>query len=141
METKNNKKLGLWMDHSHAYLIACQDKKVSLLESVESPVEGMVRYPGETDSKFRVGATHAASNQEIKSNNIHQEQIRRYFSALEDKLLGFEEILLLGPGVLKNQFLKKISANKAFSKVKVHTLDADKMTSNQLLALVKKHFS
>lgn len=141
METKDNKKLGLWMDQSRAYLIACEDKQTSLLEEVESPVESMVRYPGETDSKIRIGGTHASSSQETKSNNIHQEKVKKYFSMLEEKLLGFEDILLLGPGVLKTQFLKKISANKAFSKVKVHTVDADKMTSNQLLALVKKHFS
>jgi hypothetical protein len=141
METKDNKKLGVWMDQSRAYLIACEDKQASLMEEVESPVESMVRYPGETDSKFRVGGTHAASNQEIKSNNIHQEQVKRYFSMLEEKLQGFEDILLLGPGVLKNQFLKKISSNKAFSKVKVHLQDADKMTTNQLLAVVRGHFS
>lgn len=141
METKDNKKLGVWMDQSRAYLIACHDKQASLVEEVESPVESMVRYPGETDSKTRVGSTHAASNNEVKTNNIHHEQVKKYFSLMENKLDGYDDILLCGPGVIKNQFLKHISTNKAFSKVKVHTVDADKMTPNQLLAFVKKHFS
>lgn len=141
METKESKKLGVWMDQSHAHLVICQNHQASLLETLESPVEGMVRYPGESDSKIRVGSTHAASNNEIKTHNIHQEQVKRYFSLLEDKLAGYDEILLFGPGVLKNQFLKQISSNKAFGKVKVHTLDSDKMTTNQLLAFVKKHYS
>lgn len=141
METKENKKLGIWMDQSRAYLIACSDKQASLIEEIESPVESMVRYPGESDSKIRVGSTHAASNNEVKTNNIHQEQLKKYFSMVEDKLIGFEDILLLGPGVLKNQFFKKISSNKAFSKVKVQLQDADKMTSNQLLAVVRAYFT
>lgn len=141
METKESKKLGVWMDQSHAFLVTCENHQASLLEEVESPVESMVRYPGETDSKIRVGSTHAASNNEIKTHNIHQEQLKKYFSLMENKLAGYDEILLSGPGVLKNQFLKQISSNKAFSKVKVHTEDADKMTPNQLLTYVKKHFS
>lgn len=141
METKEKKKLGVWMDQSHAFLVTCENHQASLLEEVESPVESMVRYPGESDSKIRVGSTHAASNNEIKTNHIHQEQVRRYFSLLEDKVGGYDEILLSGPGVLKTQFLKQISSNKSFGNVKVHTLDADKMTSNQLLAFVKNHFS
>lgn len=141
METKDNKKLGIWMDQSRAFLIACHNKQASLLEEVESPVESKVRYPGETDAKIRVGTTHAASNNEIKTHNIHQEQVKRYFSLMENKLEGYDDILLFGPGVIKNQFFKQISTNKAFSKVKVHTVDADKMTPNQLIAFVKKHFS
>lgn len=141
METKVNKKLGVWMDQKQALLFAWDNQKATLLEKLESPVESMVRYPGETDSKTRLGSNFAASNNEKKTNNIYQEQVKKYFSELEEKLGGYEEILLFGPGVFKNQFLKQISSNKGFNSVKVNTQDADKMTPNQLLAFVKKHFS
>jgi len=141
METKENKKIGVWMDQKQALLVSCENKHASFKEKVESPVESMVRYPGETDSKTKMKNNLAASNNEYKTHHVHQEQLKKYFSILKDKLDGYDEILLLGPGVFKNQFLKHISTNKGFSKVKVHALDADKMTSNQLLTLVKKHFS
>ncbi len=141
MEAKENKKIGVWVDQKQAFLVTCENKQVSLKEKVESPIESMVRYPGETDSKTKMKSNFAASNNEHKTNNIHQEQLKKYISILKEKLNGYDEILLFGPGVFKNQFLKYISSDKGFSSVKVHTLDADKMTSNQLLTFVKNHFS
>lgn len=141
METKENKKIGVWMDQREALLVSCENKHAVFKEKVESPLESMVRYPGETGPKTKMKSDFAASNNEHKTHNIEQEQLKKYFSILKDKLHGYDEILLLGPGIFKNQFLKHISSIKGFDNVKVHTKDADKMTSNQLLSLVKKHFS
>ncbi|WP_075350323.1 hypothetical protein [Algoriphagus marinus] len=141
METKENKKIGVWMDQRQAFLVTCENKQASLKEKIESPIESMVRYPGETDSKTKMKSNYAASNNEYKTHNIQQEQLKKYISILKGKLDGYDEILIFGPGVFKNQFLKHISTDKGFSSVKVNTLDADKMTSNQLLTFVKNHFS
>ena len=141
METKENKKIGVWMDQKQAVLVSCKNEHAAFTEKIQSPIESMVRYPGETDSKTKMKGSFSASNNEHKIHNIHQEQTKKYFSILKEKLNGYDEILLLGPGIFKNQFLKHISSNKGFSKVKVEALDADKMTSQQLLTLVKKHFS
>lgn len=141
MDAKSLKKIGVWIDQNQALLVKYDNKQPALLEKIESPIESKVRYTGETNSKTRIGSNFAASNNEYKTNHIRQEQVKKYFSILENKLGGYDEILLFGPGIFKTQFLKQISSNKAFSHVKAYTLDSDKMTHNQLLAFVKNHFS
>jgi hypothetical protein len=141
METKENKQAGVWMDKRQAFLITRENKQFSFTETIESPIESMVRYPGETDSKTKMKSNLAASNNEHKTNNIQQEQLKKYISMLKARLEGYDEILLFGPGIFKNQFLKHLSSDKAFNNAKVHTMDADKMTSNQLLTFVRNHFS
>jgi hypothetical protein len=141
METKENKKLGVWMDQSQAFLISMENHHPFLLEKIVSPVESMVRYPGETDTKTKLGTGLAASNHEKKTNHVHQEQLKKYFSVLEDKIRSFDEILLLGPGVLKTQFFNHITSNKSLNKTKVQVKDSDKLTFNQLLATIREHYS
>jgi hypothetical protein len=141
METKENKKLGVWMDQSQAFLICMENHHPFLLEKIVSPIESRVRYSGETDSKTKLGTSLAASNHEKKTNHIHKEQLKKYFSVLEDSIRSFDEILLLGPGVLKTQFFKHISSNKSFSESKIQVKDSDKLTFNQLLAIIREHYS
>lgn len=140
METQDNKKLGLWMNMGKALLVNYQNKEASLMETIDSPVESMIRYEGETDQKTKFGGQSPSSN-ENKQNNIHQEQVKKYFSLLEGKLSGYDEILLFGPGTAKKQFLNQLASNKAFSEVKFHIKDADNLTPNQLLSFVRNHFS
>ncbi len=141
MESNSKKKVGVWIDHNQALLVTCNNHRATLYDKVESPIESNVRYNGETNSKTRFGGNYAPSNNENKIHNIEQEQVKKYFSILEDRLDGYDEILLLGPGVFKKQFLKQISSNKQFSHVKAYAVDADKMTHHQLLAFVNDHFS
>lgn len=141
METKVRKKVGVWIDQNQAILVTYNTEQATFLEKIESPIESRVRIPGRTSSKTIWGHNYAPSNNEYRTNNTRQEQVKKYFSILENKLGGYDEILLFGPGIFKNRFFKEISSNKGFSNVKVHAMDADKMTSNQLLAFVRNHFS
>ena len=141
METNTSKKIGLWLDQSHAIFVGCDNGQAFILEEMDSPLESRVRFPGEVSDLTRFGtALGSTFNNENKKNNIHSNQLKKYFTELKKKVLGKEEIYLLGPGVVKHQFVKQINSDKKFASTLVKVQDADKMTTNQLLALVKEHF-
>ncbi len=142
MENHEHKKIGLWMDKSHAIFVGCDNGQATILEELESPLESLVRFPGEVSDLTRFGTGPGSiTNNENKKNNIHANQLKKYFNQLKKKVSGTEEIFLMGPGVIKNQFLKQVSTDKKFSATKIKVQDADKMTTNQLLATVKGHFN
>jgi hypothetical protein len=137
----NHKKLGIWMDQSKAILIGYYDDKPLVFEEMESPVEIRPREKGEGNSKTRfIDSKGGPSNNENKMHNTQENQLKLYFSDLEKRLIGSEELLLFGPGIVKNQFLKSIQSNKKLDILKVQIEDTDKMTQNQLLARVRQYF-
>lgn len=141
METNSSKKIGLWLDQSHAIFVGCDNGQAYVLEEMDSPLESMVRFPGEVSDLTRFGtALGSTFNNENKKHNIHSNQLKKYFRELKKKVIGKEEIYLLGPGVVKNQFVKQINSDKKFASTLVKVEDADKMSTNQLLAVVKEHF-
>ncbi len=142
MNAMNATKIGIWMDQSHALLLGYQDEKLLLLDDLPSPIESHTRTDGEGKDLTRFGAEPGdASKNEHKNHNIHQNQIKAYFLLLEKRLHAKEELLLMGPGISKTQFFHYLQANKQFSNLKIEVMDSEKMTENQLLALVKEKFT
>jgi hypothetical protein len=142
MESTAFKKIGLWMDQSHALFLGYADEKGVLLEDLPSAIVSRSRIAGEGSDTTRLGPSPGpASNHEKKKNNIHSNQLNAYFQQLEKKLMDKEELLLMGPGVTKTHFFHHLQGNKHFSKLKIEVVDADKMSEKQLLAKVKQKFS
>jgi len=142
MKANGTTKLGLWMDRGHALVLDFQDDHTVIVEEISSPLEPRPRFIGEGSDVTRLSSIPGrVSTNEKKKNNIHSNLLKKYFSTLEKKLVGKEELLLLGPGVTKTHFLHHLQGNKQFSKVKIEVVDADKMSEKQLLAKVNQKFS
>jgi hypothetical protein len=142
MESTDFKKIGLWMDQSHALFFGYDKEEATLLEDLPSAIVSRSRIAGEGSDTTLLGPSPGpASNNEKKKNNIHSNQLKAYFHQLEKKLMDKEELLLMGPGVTKTHFFHHLQANKHFSKLKIEIIDADKMSEKQLLAKVKHKFS
>lgn len=142
MESTDFKKIGLWMDQSHALFLGCDKEEAVLLEDLPSGIVSRSRIDGEgSDSTDWSSSPGPASNNEKKKNNIHSSQLNAYFHQLENKLMDKEELLLMGPGVTKTHFFHHLRENKHFSKLNIEVIDADKMSAKQLLAKVKHKFS
>ncbi len=142
MESNAFKRIGLWMDQSHALFLGYADEAGVFLEDLPSGIVNRPRIDGEGSDTTRLGPSPGpASNHEKKKNNIHQNQLKVYFHELEKKLLNKEELLLMGPGVTKTHFFHHLRENKHFDKLKIEVVDADKMSEKQLLAKVKQKFS
>ncbi len=142
MESTTFKKIGLWMDQSHALLLSYDKEEATLLEDLPSGIVSRSRIDGEgSDSTLLGPSPGPSSNNEKKKNNIHSNQLIAYFHQLEKKLMDKEELFLMGPGVTKTHFFHHLRENKHFSKLKIEVIDADKMSEKQLLAKVKHKFS
>lgn len=142
MESTAYTKIGIWMDQSHALFLGYADEAGVFLEDLPSGIVSRPRIDGEGSDTTRLGPSPGpASNHEKKKNNIHSQQLKAYFHLLEKKLVGKEELLLMGPGVTKTHFFHHLQENKHFSKLKIEVVDADKMSEKQLLAKVKQKFS
>jgi len=142
MESTTFKKIGLWMDQSHALFLGYDKEEATLLEDFPSAIVSRSRIAGEGSDTTLLGPSPGpASNNEKKKNNIHSNQLNAYFNQLEKKLMDKEELLLMGPGVTKTHFFHHLQGNKHFSKLKIEVVDADKMSEKQLLAKVKHKFS
>ena len=142
MESTTFKKIGLWMDQSHALFLGYNKEEATLLEDFPSRIVFRSRIDGEGSDTTLLGPSPGpASNNEKKKNNILSNQLNAYFHQLEKKLMDKEELLLMGPGVTKTHFFHHLQANKHFGKLKIEVIDADKMSEKQLLAKVKQKFS
>ena len=142
MESFAFKKIGLWMDQSHALFLGYDKEEATLLEDLPSAIVSRSRIAGEGSDTTLLGPSPGpASNNEKKKNNIHSNQLYAYFHQLEKKLMDKEELLLMGPGVTKTHFFHHLQAKKQFGKLKIEVVDADKMSEKQLLAKVKQKFS
>jgi hypothetical protein len=142
MEAKTSKKIALWMDQSHAILLGYEQNEAHILEELPSPIQSHTREDGEGSDQTRFGAAPSdASNNEHKKHNVLSDQIKTYFQQLEKKLMDKDELLLLGPGVTKTQFSNFLKENKHHDELHITVENAEKMSSNQLVALVKEKFS
>lgn len=138
---ENYKQVGVWIDHSKAHLIGFKSGQVKLLETVDSPYESIKRIEGEgkDTTRFSPNAEHA-SNNEYRKNNTAQNEINEYLRLMEQKLQPFEDILLFGPGTMKDKLKNRMKENKAFDGKWMSVENSDKLTDNQLLAFVREFF-
>jgi hypothetical protein len=55
-------------------------------------------------------------------------------------LAAYDDILIFGPGVAKEQFRNRLRENKGFSDKWLSLQSSDKLTENQLLAYVRDFY-
>jgi len=139
---KEKKKIGVWLDHTKAHLIRFQNGQTFLLESVESPYRPRERFEGEESdvTQFRGGGV-AVSNNENRKHHRVQHQLEAFFTEIEGKLKEYDEILLFGPSIAKNQLQHHLAPKKAFANKTIAISNADKLRRNKMLEFVRKYFN
>lgn len=140
---KNNhvRQVGLWMDNSKAQVVEFKNGEAVLVENIDSAIESLKRIDGEgkDTTRFTPNNEHT-SNNEHKKHNIAQKELNEYFRILENKLAEYDDILIFGPGVAKEQFRNRLRDNKGFSDKWLSVQTSDKLTENQLLAYVRDFY-
>ncbi|MDN3690159.1 hypothetical protein [Cyclobacterium jeungdonense] len=130
--------IGVWLDQSKAYLIGYKNGVAQLLETIDSPYSSHFREAGEGSDHTKFGpGTHYTSGNENRKHNIAENELNEYFKLLEDKLTGYNDILLIGPGTAKERLRKKLSDNQKFAASLIHTKTSDRLSDNQLLEYVR----
>jgi hypothetical protein len=123
----NTKKLGIWMDHSHAHLI----------EFTSDPM---------TTTTISSDFTHAVKGESIqKSEGLmhHKEQHNQasYYNHLGQQIKSYTDVLLFGPTEAKDELFNLLRSNHSFDKIHITVQNTDKMTEHQMHAFVKESFS
>ncbi len=123
---KSTKQLGIWMDHSVAYLIKLTNGTIET-----NTIKSQPEVQGEEQIVYK---------DESHSLNKEKRQRSSYFKKLSDLILENDEVILFGPTEAKNELLNVLKENHLFDNIKIEVEPADKMTVIQMNAFVKEHF-
>lgn len=122
---KNEKCLGIWMDHSHANLM-------------EFTASGEVK---DIPFKFSNSNKHHVGMSEDIIHNREQHNQMDFYKHLEDVIKKYDVVLLFGPTNAKAELKNHLKTDHHFDKIKIEVKASDKMTENQQHAFVKDYFS
>jgi hypothetical protein len=141
MKSNSFKQVGVWMDHSKAHFVGFNNGDTALIETLDSPYESIKREDGEGSDKTRFTSNNEhTSNNEYRKHQITQNELNEYLKMMEGKLSRFEDILLFGPGIAKEQMRNRLRENKSFDGKWLAVQSCDKLTENQLLAFVRDFY-
>ncbi len=120
------KNLGIWMDHASAHIMACTDPIITHIVESDSTHE-------EKEKTLQKG--------ESMMQNKEQQQQSEFYKTLGELIKKFDNVLLFGPTNAKIELVNILKADRHFDKIKIETMQSDKMTENQEHAFVKDYFS
>ena len=120
------KQVGIWMDHSFAFIMTLENKKV-----VENIVELEIPHL-ETDYD-------SGNNEKLKDNKSQQFQLN-YYRKLIDCIKNYQDVILFGPTDAKNELLNLLKTEHFFKNIHIEIQDSDKMTTMQMHEFVTSYF-
>jgi len=120
------RKLGIWMDHASAHVIALADP--------------IITHTVVSDSTHEEKEETLQKGEKLMHNKEQQQQLH-YYKKLGESIRNYDEVLLFGPTDAKVELLNILKADKQFDKIKIETKQSDKMTENQEHAFVREYFS
>jgi hypothetical protein len=121
--------VGLWIDHRRAIIVSL-NKLVEKTTRIISDMEKHVRFSGAAQED-------SAEDQRDRRFTGH---LHRYYDKVVSSLRDADTVLILGPGEAKLE-LKSRLENAMPGRHIVAIETADKMTTRQLVARVRRHFS
>ncbi|HCB62129.1 MAG TPA: hypothetical protein DHV29_02590 [Bacteroidales bacterium] len=123
---KASTKMGIWLDHTIAYLFDISDSNAETLTI-------------KADNKHHeIKETQGLD--ESNTQNKEQDQLSDYFKRLTDIIQKFDEVLLFGPTNAKTELFNQLNKNNRIAKTNVEVKQSERMTENQMMAFVRTHF-
>lgn len=124
---------GVWIDHSRALIVKCNEDDVMSVTELSSSVEPN-RHEGKSFERLTL------TNQKVFEERRRNE-MKAFCRQVLDAVKEADELAIFGPADGKKDLKKEIDEHKVL-KGKLTTMEtADKMTENQLKAYVRKLFS
>ena len=132
-----NAKIGLWIDHRKAVVVAISDKGEEI-KQIRSNVE---------KQHGRIGGIRSVTSYEsqlVAADDSHQREFTGHLNVYYDEVLSSirnaESILLLGPGEAKGELKKRLEKNNLGERI-VDVITVDKMTVPQIATKVHRYFA
>ena len=124
---KTTKKLGVWMDHSIAYLMEFTSKHFEI-KTIES------KFSSKEKNK------HKAKRENLIPEK-DQKQLYDYYKKIGETIKNYKRVILFGPSDAKVELFDLLSEDDRFLKIEFEIKNTDEMTVNQRHNFVKKYFS
>ena len=121
------KKLGVWIDHSRAYLT----------EYTSGPMETKVIRSEFTHEDKEQGLNKSENQMHKKEQHQHSE----YYRKIADVIRNYDDVILFGPTDAKIELLNILKHDHLFAKINIETKQTDKMSDYQQQAFIKEYFS
>ena len=129
-------KTGLWIDHRHAVVVTITDSGANT-KVIKSNTEKHIRAADPTlKGPFKARQVPADDRHE----NEFMEHINKYYDEIIKNICAADAILIFGPGEAKNELEKQLEKEKLAGHI-VGVETADRMTDQQIMAKVCKHFN
>ncbi|MBT8394052.1 MAG: hypothetical protein KJN66_04290, partial [Bacteroidia bacterium] len=131
------KKTGIWLDKKKALIVELENSKETL-HTVKSNVEDF-HIAGGSGTRYKGGPQDVVQDSKYLEREKHQ--LKNYFKELAEKITNSSELVLFGPAGTNIKFYKELLRNyKEVAKKVSDVKKSDSMTSNQVVALVKKYY-
>lgn len=129
-------KVGLWIDHRKALIVAVTDKG----EEIRLIISKVDKQPGRSGgvrstTPYEAHQVPADDNRERKFTG----HLNIYYNAVIASIRDAESILILGPGEAKGELKKRLVRNKLGGHI-VGIETIDRMTDRQIVAKVRRYF-
>jgi hypothetical protein len=119
--------LGVWMDHSNAFLMELYNHKITSKNIVIKTSQ-----KGEEDN---------VDTHEIQVHSKEESQLQAaFFKEISDVIRNYEDVLLFGPTDAKNELYNLLSADHRFENIKFELRNTDKMTEDEMCKFVVEYF-
>ena len=127
-----NRNAGLWIDHTEAVIVFAATGADGAEETkrMQSGMEKNSRYSG------RAASEGVAEDQRDRK---YATELDHYYAAVITQLHDAKSILIFGPGEAKGEFKKRLE-HKGLGERIVGVETTDKMTDNQIAAMVRDHY-
>ena len=125
MAAKNKKQFGIWMDSHHATIVGREhidNGDFIILDHVKN--DG----PGGNSNE------NAANHQEIALTH-------KFFKEIVSKIPNMDEVHVTGTGQIQEQFIKFLADTAQYKNAVSTESTSNKMSDDQLLAFMSKHFN
>lgn len=125
MSEKNKKQFGIWMDSHHATISGRQN-----IDNGDFIILGHVKNNGPDSNSNE----NASNNQEISLT-------QKFFKEIVNKIPNMDEIHVTGTGQIQEQFIKFLADTAQYKNVVSSESTSNKMSDEQLLSFMTKHFN
>jgi hypothetical protein len=129
-------KVGLWIDHRKAIVVAVTDKGEER-GLIISKVEKQLRRSGDSPLKGPY------ESQQVPESDSRQRtltgHLNIYYDAVIASIRAAESILIFGPGEAKGELKARLASSNLGGRI-VGVETVDKMTDRQIAAKVRQHF-
>ena len=124
----NNKKVvGMWMDHSKAFIIATADGsstgEFSLIKKIEAGHHDSEHYKNE--------------KVELSKDKL---ELKKFFTAIEHEINDESDIFIFGPGTAQEELRNHLNESHIFKTKNIVLGKADHLQVNEIISKVKEHF-